>query len=881
MFFSWSFDTIRAATTQEELHIEDIGLIDPRLEAHRKIDQFNNSLKQYASTQSRIPLIRAIFSTYRREIIVACICEISGNYFELLVSPIVYFFGKHLYQAFHYRGDDMNENFPMWISIGYVLALALTSFFSRLLRAHSTYQSALVGGRTRTLLSASMYSKAMRVSRTAIRPLALKAQQQTQKEKQTRKQKLIERNAPDPHTPAKDNIETDFTWNDGAIFSAMTVDTGRIEAAVAVSNTLWPFATVLPAFLTLSWFYMGWPGLLGATLMGLSPVPLGRFGSIISRRRAKVNELTRERANLTLGMLKEVRFLKMFAWEDLFLRRFDEKRKEETRRIGRLTLDTGLMSAFTASFNRYPSLLLNFLYAYFYAGGMSLAYNVMALQALVYSSLATSGRMTQNAPTVFSAIASFQNIQDFLLAEEREPGSTFVSTESPNNAIELYNARFTWNSEQNVAQEESALGADRNSQFTLQPITLSVKRSELIAIVGSVGAGKSSLVSGLVGEMQHVGGRVGFSLDNGLVSYSAQVPWIQNATVQENIVFGQPFDPVRYKNILRACALDYDLQSPKFIHGDMTELGERGITVSGGQKARIQLARTIYRGAPVVILDDPLSAVDAHTASHLFEHVVLGELHGTCRLLITHQLQVLNRCDRVVWMQAGRIRAVDTYAALMAKEPEFASFVGQADKYSSDVDETPKTTTSPSSELETTEEGPSDGQERTRLMKDEEKEIKPVPWHLYKLLLRISASWSYLILIFPLLVVSQIVNMGVTMTVAVWSAGLYNLSDLTYAMIMFGCIFGHHITWVTFYVALQRVCIRTSRTVAHEAFDRVLHAPLSFFDTTPLGRIINRFTLDVEITDSQLPLATWTALLRMMAIASMIGMIMVNSLALM
>lgn len=166
-------------------------------------------------------------------------------------------------------------------------------------------------------------------------------------------------------------------------------------------------------------------------------------------------------------------------------------------------------------------------------------------------------------------------------------------------------------------------------------------------------------------------------------------------------------------------------------------------------------------------------------------------------------------------------------------------------------------------------------------MKDEEKEIKPVPWHLYKLLLRISASWSYLILIFPLLVVSQIVNMGVTMTVAVWSAGLYNLSDLTYAMIMFGCIFGHHITWVTFYVALQRVCIRTSRTVAHEAFDRVLHAPLSFFDTTPLGRIINRFTLDVEITDSQLPLATWTALLRMMAIASMIGMIMVNSLALM
>lgn len=450
------------ATTRKELHLEDIGLIDPRLEAHRKIDQFNNSLKQYASTQSRIPLIRAIFSTYRREIIVGCIFEMLGNYFELLVSPIVYFFGKHLYQAFHYRGDDMNEEFPMWISIGYVLAIALSSFVSRSLRAHSVYQFALVGGRTRTLLSASMYSKAMVVSRTAIRPLAVKANQQTEKEKQARKEKLIGHEVPGAHSPAKDNIEADFTWNDGAIFSAMTVDTGRIEAAVAVSNTLWPFATVLPAFLALSWFYMSWPGLLGATLMGLSPLPLGRFGSIISRRRARVNELTRERANLTLGMLKEVRFLKMFAWEDLFLHRFDEKRREETIRIGRLTFDVGLMSALTASFNRYPSLLLNFLYAYFYVGGMSLAYNVMALQALVYSSLATSGRMTQNAPTVFSAIASFRNVQDFLLAEERESGSTFVSTESPNNAIELDNAHFTWNSEQNVAEDESALAADRN-----------------------------------------------------------------------------------------------------------------------------------------------------------------------------------------------------------------------------------------------------------------------------------------------------------------------------------------------------------------------------------------------------------------------------------
>ena len=202
---------------------------------------------------------------------------------------------------------------------------------------------------------------------------------------------------------------------------------------------------------------------------------------------------------------------------------------------------------------------------------------------------------------------------------------------------------------------------------TLRNITFSVKRGSLTAIVGPVGSGKSSLLSGLLGEMKLVGGNVSVS---GRVCYCPQQAWIQNANLKENILFGLPFDNDRYNNAIKKCALEKDLEA--LPDGDLTEIGEKGINLSGGQKQRVSLARSVYFNGDIFLLDDPLSAVDSHVAKHLFEEVLLGDLKNKTRLLVTHQLRYLNQVDYVIYLKDGEVAEQGTFNELMAKDKEFA-----------------------------------------------------------------------------------------------------------------------------------------------------------------------------------------------------------------
>lgn len=866
LFFSWCFPTILRAATESELNLNDIGLIDPRRETIRKFDLFNDLLRQYASPGygSRMPLVRAIYRAYRTHFVVFSICELIGSYLDLVTSPLIYFLGKHLYQVFHYGGDDVEMLFPKYISMAYVIGIALVSYLSRLLRVHAEYKAALLGGEVRTLLCASIYAKAMRISRTAIQPSKVKAH--TQAKKKALEQKLKSgSNSPDTDSCAEDGIsDINLRWDDSSILNAMTIDTKRIEAAIAFSNTFWASFATLPILLVLSWFYLSWPGLFGILITGLSPLVLLGFGNFVSKRRARLNQFTRERAELTLGMIRGVRIIKMFAWENFFLARFDAKRREETKRLVKLVFDIALLASISMASSRYPSLLLYVVYSFYYPGGMNLGYNIMALQSAIMLSSSTVNRMIRNIPKCFNSIASFENIQDLLLAQEEEPGKDFEKPRSSTNAIELDQACFSWGKE-DPTLEQSREEANQASKFALHPITLTLKRSELVAIVGSVRAGKSTLAASLAGQTQHIDGRVGISLDK--VSYCAQDPWIQNESLRENITFGQPFDRKRYERILRACALDHDIESSAFAQGDLTEIGERGITISGGQKARLQLARTLYCAKPTVILDDPLGALDSRTLRHVFEQAILGELGDTCRLLVTHQVHILNRCSRVIWMQAGRVRAIDTYAALMENEPEFVEFVRSASDEKADIVENediilPDNKKTTKSKRNMASPG---------LITKEKSDADRIPWSLYRLLLQKSASWVYLAILFLELAASQVLNMCTSMMIAIWSARLFGPSDSIYVILTLICIVGHNITWASFCVAIQQVCINTSRALTHQAFAGVLRAPQSFFDTTWVGTITNRLTTDVDNLDQELPGVIWNSCISIMAVVSIMA----------
>jgi ABC-type multidrug transport system fused ATPase/permease subunit len=214
----------------------------------------------------------------------------------------------------------------------------------------------------------------------------------------------------------------------------------------------------------------------------------------------------------------------------------------------------------------------------------------------------------------------------------------------------------------------------------IKDISFSIPRGQLCAIVGPVGSGKSSLLSAMIGEMKILGGNVTFG---GRVGYCPQQAWIQNATVKNNILFGQPYDEARYQKAIFDSCLTSDLDM--LPHGDMTEIGEKGITLSGGQKQRVNIARALYFNADVTLFDDPLSAVDSHVGQHLFTHALQGALAGRTRVLVTHALHFLPQVDHIITVSEGKIVEQGTYNELLARHGAFADLVAE---FGNDEEET-------------------------------------------------------------------------------------------------------------------------------------------------------------------------------------------------
>lgn len=214
-------------------------------------------------------------------------------------------------------------------------------------------------------------------------------------------------------------------------------------------------------------------------------------------------------------------------------------------------------------------------------------------------------------------------------------------------------------------------GGDDNC---LVDINIKAEKGSLVAIVGSVGSGKSSVVSAFLGEMERVSGTVN---TNGTIAYVSQQAWIQNATLKDNILFGKPYNKATYDRVVEACALkaDFDMLPA----GDQTEIGEKGINLSGGQKQRVSLARAVYNDADIYFLDDPLSAVDSHVGKHIFEKVIgpSGILGKKTRLLVTHGIIYLPQVDNIYVMKEGRVSESGSYTELLRKKGAFAEFLIQ------------------------------------------------------------------------------------------------------------------------------------------------------------------------------------------------------------
>mmetsp|Transcript_13658 Transcript_13658/g.13206 ORF Transcript_13658/g.13206 Transcript_13658/m.13206 type:complete len:1517 (+) Transcript_13658:272-4822(+) len=239
--------------------------------------------------------------------------------------------------------------------------------------------------------------------------------------------------------------------------------------------------------------------------------------------------------------------------------------------------------------------------------------------------------------------------------------------------------------QQSIKEEE--VGINR-SEHTLMGVDFNVKKGQLIAVVGAVGCGKSSLLSGLLGEMQLQEGSVRMA---GSVAYCDQRPWILNTTVKDNILFGKPFNEALFDRAIHASSLEDDIKV--LPGGVLTEIGERGINLSGGQKARVALARAIYRDADVYLLDDPLSAVDAHVGQHIFHECIMGALKDKTRVLVTHQVHLLHLCDLVLIMDEGKVKAFGSYEELTFSGIDISAFIPKSGDELDDFENDPTAVT--------------------------------------------------------------------------------------------------------------------------------------------------------------------------------------------
>ncbi|RDB26210.1 Multidrug resistance-associated protein 1 [Hypsizygus marmoreus] len=450
-------------------------------------------------------------------------------------------------------------------------------------------------------------------------------------------------------------------------------------------------------------------------------------------------------------------------------------------------------------------------------------------------------------------------------------------------ALEATNVTFEWESfpSQSAQAEEKSTPSDpiTHAPFKIRDLSMMVPRGSLVAIVGRVGSGKSSLLQGLIGEMRLTGGRFAFG---GRVAYCPQSAWIQNATLRDNVLFGQPFEEDRYWRVIEDSCLLPDLQV--LSDGDMTEIGEKGINLSGGQKQRVNIARALYYNADIVLLDDPLSAVDAHVGKALFHDAIIGSLRdrGKSVILVTHALHFLSQCDYIYTLRDGVIAEHGTYNQLISNNGEFArldkEFGGNeshqvADKTAQSaaantIDEVKLESNEASGQLSAV------NKLNGKLIVKERRSTGSVSWKVYWTYLAAGRGYitgPFLLLAIILMQGSQIIN---SYTLVWWQADAFRRPFSFYQGLYAGLGLSQAFFTFVLGIAIDTISWFVSQNLHHDSVRNIFYARMSFFDTTPLGRILGVFGKDIDNIDNQLPVSMRLLLL---TLSNVLGAVIIIS----
>lgn len=787
-------------------------------------------------------ILKALNATFMYEFWGAAVAKILGDV-ATTCNPILI---RRLI-ASTMASDTASTNRGIGYAIGISFLLLLTNFLTNI----HFYNAMMTGAQARSTLINAIYKKNLRLS-----------------------------------------PKSRLNFPNGKITNIMSIDTHRVDFSTNFFHFSWTFPISVGISIAVVLTNIGASGLVGFAVFFVSFFVVIFTGKHLSHLRSKTHKVTDERVSLMREVLNAVKNIKFYSWERAYAERIRNIRKRELKLVFSVLGWRNFLNALVQSIPVFAGL---FAFITLSKTGGSLN------PATVFSSLSVFNVMRipfillpLSIITSIDAYQSLKRIEAFMSAEELENYIEYV--EDSEYAIKITDGGFMWeeadvvpvkekkskNSKKSKKNDKDSKMEEKQVENSTKELTdgenekdlsevssseehkifpglfdtnFAIRKGEFIIITGPIGSGKSSLLSAMAGSMHKVSGRVEISGS----TLPAGQPWVQNATVRDNIIFGRPYDEAWYNQVITSCSLSRDLQI--LPAGDMTEVGERGITLSGGQKARISLARAVYNNRDNILLDDVLSAVDAHVGKEIMDNCLLGLLKHKTRVLATHQLAMIEYADRVIFVDGTGKSCIGTEEELRATVPAFDNLM-RFNGNSEDEDSTLKT---PDEEEDlmlaikkskTTKGSENKNTATGALMSKEDQESDGINIEVYKNFVRhgsLGMGWFLIPVFLLLILISNFSQVFTSIWLSFWTSNRFKGREEGFYIGIFVLLTFCTAIFIFLYsITMTSVGNKTSERLHNLATDSVLHAPMSFFDSSPLGRILNRFTHDINTIDNEL-----------------------------
>uniref|UniRef100_A0A8C8HLH4 Multidrug resistance-associated protein 4 n=1 Tax=Oncorhynchus tshawytscha TaxID=74940 RepID=A0A8C8HLH4_ONCTS len=693
-----------------------------------------------AAKELRMPkLTKAIVKCYGKPYAVLGIFSFTVEVIKV-IQPV--FLGKLIQYFEKYDPDDMDA---LYEAFGYAAGISLSTVALTVLQMHYYYHVQRTGMKIRVAMCHMIYKKALCLSSAAMGKTTT-----------------------------------------GQMVNLLSNDVNKFDEVTNNLHYLWIAPLQAVVVIILLWYEIGLSCLAGvAVLLFLLPLQT-MFGKLFGSLRSKTAALTDNRIRTMNEVVSGIRIIKMYAWEKPFSALVNDVRREE---ISKIMSSSYLRGLNLASFFAASKIIVFITFAVYVLLGNTISASRVFVAVSLYGAIKITVTLffPQAIEKVFETIISIRRIKHFLLLEEIErPKMRFTPEEKKDASVEIKDLICYW---------DKCLDTP-----SLQNLSLTVKSEQLVAVIGPVGSGKSSLLSAILGELPHDKGVLRVK---GQLTYASQQPWVFPGTIRSNILFGKELHPQKYEKVLRACALQRDMEL--LPDGDLTVIGDRGATLSGGQKARVNLARAVYQDADIYLLDDPLSAVDAEVGRHLFEQCICGILKNKPRILVTHQLQYLQAANQILVLK-------EVCSWQVAEESRSEGNIGASLYF--------KYLNAGASIL---------------VMLCTVAYVLQDWWLAYWAGEQEKLNINGTVIVQNGLNITQELDLG-------FYVGIY--AGLTLASVIFGFAKS---------LVMFNVLVKAAQSLHNRMFNSILRTPVRFFDINPIGRILNRFSKDISQLDFMLP----------------------------